>query len=67
MKNSHCEILKPLVSKFRSDLSVSNPFIAEKQAPAKLKPIVDVEVPSSQDQEGTEQSGIRLTSKVLSA
>ena len=33
-------MLKPLVSKFRSDLSVRLRDIAVKQVPAKLKPIV---------------------------
>ena len=33
-------MLKPLVPKFRSDLSARLGNIAEKQAPAKLKPIV---------------------------
>ena len=33
-------ILKPLVPKFRSDLSVLLRDIADKQGPAKLKPIV---------------------------
>ena len=33
-------ILNPLVPKFRSDLSVRLTDIAEKQIPAKLKPIV---------------------------
>ena len=33
-------MLKPLVPKFRSDLSVRLRDIAEKQVPAKLKPIV---------------------------
>ena len=34
-------MLKPLVPKFRSDLSVSLWDIAEKQVPANLKQIVD--------------------------
>ena len=33
--------LKPIVTKYRSDLSVRLRDIAEKQIPAKLKPIVD--------------------------
>ena len=33
-------MLKPLVPKFRSDLSVRLRDITEKQVPAKLKPIV---------------------------
>ena len=33
-------MLKPLVAKFRSDISVRLRDIAEKQVPAKLKPIV---------------------------
>ena len=36
-------MLKPLVSKFRPDLSVRSKDIAEKQVPGKLKPIVDDE------------------------
>ena len=43
-------MLKPLVSKFSSDLSVRLRDIAEKQVPAKMKPIV-----------GTEQTGRRRT------
>ena len=35
-------MLKPLVPKFRSDLSVRLRDIVEKQVPAKLKPIVGV-------------------------
>ena len=35
-------MLKPLVPKFRYDLSISLRDIAEKQVPAKLKPIVAV-------------------------
>ena len=35
-------MLKPLVLKFRSDLSVLLRDIVEKQVPAKLKPIVGV-------------------------
>ena len=34
-------MLKPLVSKFRSDLSVYLKDIAEKLVPAKLKPLVE--------------------------
>ena len=34
-------VLKPLVPKFCSDLSIRLRYIAEKQVPAKLKPIVD--------------------------
>ena len=34
-------MLKPLVSKFRPDLSSRLKYIAEKQLNAKLKPIVD--------------------------
>ena len=34
-------MLKPLVYKFRSDISALFRDIAEKQVPAKLKPIVD--------------------------
>ena len=33
-------MLKPLVPKFRSDLSIRLRDIAEKQVPVKLKPIV---------------------------
>ena len=33
-------MLKPLVPKFRQDISARLKDIAEKQAPAKLKPIV---------------------------
>ena len=33
-------MLKPLVAKFRPDLSVRLQDVAEKQVPAKLKPIV---------------------------
>ena len=36
-------MLKPLVPKFRPDLSVHLKDIAEKQVPAKLKPIADME------------------------
>ena len=43
-------MLKPLVPKFRSDLSVCLNDIAEKQVPAKLKTIV-----------GTEQTGRHRT------
>ena len=32
--------MKPLVSKFRPDLSARSKDIAEKQVPAKLKPMV---------------------------
>ena len=35
-------MLKPIVPKFRSDLSVRLRDIAEKQVPAKLKPIVGI-------------------------
>ena len=35
-------MLKPLVPKFRSDLSVRLKDIAEKQVPVKLKPIVGI-------------------------
>ena len=35
-------MLKPLVSKFRPDLSSRSKDITEKQVPAKLKPIVDL-------------------------
>ena len=38
-------MFKPLVPKFRSDLSVRLRDIAEKQVPAKLKPIVVFYVP----------------------
>ena len=38
-------ILKPPVPKFRSDLSVRLKDIAEKQVPAKLKPIVEASQP----------------------
>ena len=34
-------MLKPLVSKFRSDITVRLSDVAEKQVPAKLKPIVE--------------------------
>ena len=37
-------MLKPLVPKFRSDLSVRLKDIAEKQVPVKLKPIVVIPV-----------------------
>ena len=40
-------MLKPLVAKFRSDLSVHLRDIAEKQVPAKLKPIVNTHYPSN--------------------
>ena len=33
-------MLKPIVPKFRQDLTVRSKDIAEKQVPAKLKPIV---------------------------
>ena len=46
-------MLKPLVSKLRSDLSVRLRAIAEKQVPAKLKPVV-----------GTEQTGRRRTPRI---
>ena len=35
-------MLKPLVPKFRSDLSVRLRNIAEKQVPEKLKPIIGI-------------------------
>ena len=38
-------MLKPLMPKFRSDLSARLRYIAERQVPAKLKPIVVFYVP----------------------
>ena len=42
-------MLKPLVPKFHSDLSVRSRDIAEKQVPAKLTPIVVVRPVKSQN------------------
>ena len=40
--------MKPLMSQFRSDLSVRLRDIAEKQVPAKLKPIVGTSMHTNQ-------------------
>ena len=48
-------MLKPLVPKFCSDLSVRLRDIAEKQVPAKLKPIVVWREPSGKETPGTEE------------